>query len=321
MNRNTGIQQVHPLVLAETSYILNWQRWKELWATDLPAEFRQSLLHFGFQVQVDSPEEHRERICFYCDVADGHLRNSGKILRREGDDQDYLSTHFGKDIFSWEEVRRTVAHKAFQVLSHNFFRDVRGDGKNSRFPSWARDVVVPEVLEKVLWFFHQGLNRPIENFYESPDGKSIHARTAREFILNLCSFAWQFDFFEKQEEVQDREIKNRLRQVWPQLIEILAGFSELHRLLSNKYELDAPCLKKLEELALNPTLSLPSLSDWGIEKRQPTTLEEAWLGGSPAARVLLLLQIRQTERDRIGKVRDLEIAHRETGEALKEAQT
>lgn len=317
MSGNTDTQRIHPLVATEISYIPNWQRWKELWDTDLPAEFRHSLLHFGFGVQVDSSEEHQDRICFYCDVANGHLAYSG-ILKREGEEQHYFSTPFGSNEISLEKVRQTVAHKAFQVLSYNFFRDTNN---NSRFPSWARDVVVPEVLEKVLWFFHRGTSRPIENCYESPDGKDIHARTAREFILNLCRFAWEFNSFGKDEEEQGKEIQNRLRQVWPRLIEILSGFGELNRLLAREYKLDAPCLAKLEELALNQTLSLPSLSDRGVDKRQPATLEEAYLGGSSAARVLLLLQIKQFERDRIGEIRDLEIARREAEEALQGLQT
>lgn len=56
----------------EVPYIRNWREWRALWDANPLSEFRHSLLHFGFGVRLEAPEERFERICFYLERADGY---------------------------------------------------------------------------------------------------------------------------------------------------------------------------------------------------------------------------------------------------------
>ncbi len=99
---------------------------------------------------------------------------------------------------------------------------------------------------------------------------------------------------------------------------LLCRLGRLDLLLDmEKYELDKSCLQRLEELATSFDLYLPSNTSWMNERRIPRTIEEACLGDSQAAQVLLILRVKQAEKERFNKIRELNERRREAEEALK----
>lgn len=316
MAEKVSNQIVHPLLLGEISYIHKWKEWRKLWEATPLAEFRHSLLHFGFGVLTEYPEEWVERTCLYLEVADGH-KDPWNFKKSEERDDYNFHTALSDQRMTLAGVRQTIARKAFTVVSQNFF-------KNSaklvhEKPSWVDAVVIPEVLEKVLWFFRLSDRGRISNL-GLEDGEDIYSKTARRFLLDLCEFSWRFDYFGNLGNYRIEEY-GRIREIFrsyrSRLIEVLYGLGRLDRLLRFGCELDELCLTKLEELATSRVVSFPSASSYSSEHRRPKTLEEACFGLSPAAEVLILLRIREKEKQRFSQIRELREKRESAEEALK----
>lgn len=308
---------VHPLMEKEISFIGSWREWKELWGKTTQADILHSLLHFGFAVPVDGEEEWVDRILLYLNIADDH-ESYGFVKGPIQEDRIHQQILVGGEkIESFSQLRSVLSHKAFQMLCQNFLKDTK-DGRYEDVPSWVATIADPGVLEKILWFFrldHEG-NFINLRLYRSEDH---HSAIAKEFIRGLCKFAWTCENsgLWGREGIRE-ETKEILRKNRPNMIMLLCGLGRLDLLLDiEKYELDKSCLQRLEELATSFDLYLPSNTSWMNERRIPRTIEEACLGDSQAAQVLLILRVKQAEKERFNKIRELNERRREAEEALK----
>lgn len=80
-------------------------------------------------------------------------------------------------------------------------------------------------------------------------------------------------------------------------------------------DLDLACVLTLERLAMEDTYHLPQLNGWwGSEIRAPRSLEEAWLGGSQAAKVFILLRERIKIAEETRHLQELAVKEREVRE-------
>jgi hypothetical protein len=70
-------------------------------------------------------------------------------------------------------------------------------------------------------------------------------------------------------------------------------------------------MKKIEELALGSKVYLPDIMNLFDGHRKPQAIEEACLGGSQAARVLIILRTLKKEEERFDNMRDLEKKRRD----------
>lgn len=306
---------VHPLMAGEISCINSWKKWKELWQGTEYAELRHSLLHFGFAVQADSTDEVIERVCLYLDIADGwkYSRN----FKKGEEDYSYLfGTVFGSEVNNLPEFRRFLAQKAFQSLCQNFFKNTAA--KDYYVPSWARMATEHQVLEKILWFFR--LNEDVVDIpnLDPFDSTDHNMEIATKFIRDLCEFAWTCENNRWGRGEVYEEMKDELRKARPEMIRLLSGIGALDVLLNTgEYQLDKSCVKQLENIAMAYDRWLPSATSWSNEHRKPRTLEEACFGNSQAARVLLILRVKQAEQKRFDAIRELEEQRREAEKKIE----
>lgn len=308
MDGNEGTQEVHPLLRGEISYIKDWTEWKELWESTKYAELRHSLLHFGFGVSCSWAQDEIERVCMYLEIAD---RYGSSWEFQKGERTEFSRrTAFGGTVWHPEELRRILAEKAFHVLCQNFFKNT--ESFVYRAPSWVQLATDPLVLEKLFWYFRLDEYGRVHNLPNSDDDH--HIEIAREFAYSLCTFLWFCEDIVDGRYYGDT-VYSGVKRTPPgtrlNIITLLFGLRRLNVLLDEKYELDDSCMKRLEELALGYDLFMPNIDSYGDKLRKPTTIQEALLGKSKVAEILLILRAKQTEKKRLDEIRALNMQRRE----------
>lgn len=312
--QKNGESGKHVLLEKDLTYIKDWEGWKELWEGESQAEYLNSLLFFGFDISANENEA-VERLCLYLEIADGTGRSSNFVKENEEGEDEYFRLRFlnpcktfiqreyENGIKTKAEFREMLAKKAFQVLCLKFFKNTSKEGY---LPSWHKELLDPDVLAKLFWFFRS------ENQWRWLDDH--HLKIVNNFGYDFCLFVWnhangKYRFgFNYPREI-DEETIALFRSVCPDVITVLARLHKLDFLMSrDRYEeVDENCLDRLKKLSLNNVLCLPKIdSSWGNEHRKPKDIKEACLGGSQAARVLTILQIQQKEKAKFNEIQKLE---------------
>jgi len=201
------------------------------------------------------------------------------------------------------EGRKSIAKKAFSVLCLKFFRS----NERNREPLWWWMLGDEVLFQKILWFLRLrsgGFNR-LCNHSCICDSSSDHQQGIfRNFLREFSRLGWDFRCPESRKR-QDEKIKDLMKQrlvaARPKLIYVLRELGELSWLNSKDLELDVDSIRKLTEMALGDSLLLPpeKVSDSFNSLREPKNLREAALGGSVAAEIVLLHQIKERERKHI----------------------
>lgn len=309
----------HPLVGKEVTHIQSWGQWKECWEKESCTEILHSLLHFGFGVSADWNEV-IERLCLYLEIADnGDERSSAFSGKDDRQFQTYRA--FGSEVNTKAGLREVLTQKAFQALCQNFFKNTAE--QSYHFPSWVEMVIIPQVLSKLFWFFRLDYRGDVLNIRLSKDSEH-QKKIARDFAYDLCLFVWDCGnrgAYPNYREITE-DVRTAFRKARLDVITLLAGLGELGLLLKgDRYEeIDKVCLKKLENLSFDYELWLPDANEFHGDHRKPRTIEEACLGKSQAARVLLVLRTLLAEKERFDKIRELEKQRREAEEELKRAR-
>lgn len=202
--------------------------------------------------------------------------------------------------------RKIIAEKAFSVLCLRFFRG----NEEHEGPLWLWMLKHEVLFQKVLWFLRKadGFNYLYNCSYIRCNSDDHQYRIFRNFMKEFSRLGWEFRCPEfgrlwgRWNEKTENLVKQRLIAARPQLIDVLCELGELNWLDGKDVELDAKSLKKLTEMALGNNLFLPpeKVSDSSCSLRKPKSLKEAVLGGSVAAQIVLLHQIKENERKRIG---------------------
>lgn len=302
---------VHPLENKKINYLSGWPQWKEKWDKETQVEILHSLLHFGFEVDLEGSEEFIDRICLYFDIADRRFDFS---LHGTPNDTYHYLKRFDRDIHDTDNFRQVLGQKAFQMLCQNVFKNT--EKHDYYVPSWMRLATHPEIFPKILWFFCLDKDGRLLNLRSSDEHNT---EIAREFIQRFCVFAWECDEppFDSSRDLSD-ETREIFQQAKPAIIEILFGLHELDILLENhRYQrIDKKCLKKIEDLALRFELWLPQVRRGDPLTRKAKTIKEACLGHSQAAQVLLSLQTMQEEQSRLDLLSEAEEQRREAEEKI-----
>lgn len=282
---NDSVEKKHPLLGFKPitfDYFDDWLlRWNN---TDYLAE-KLGLLHYLTMENCWWEDQFLVHLLLV--FADGYNEESNFIVRR-GFDQD-----------SGAKSRKSIAEKAFAVLCLKFFK---GNVRNER-PSWCWMLENEVLFKKVLWFLRPNDRGRLHNYRCNMSGTSDHQQeTFRVFLTEFAKLGWDWSGFERRMDVRfDESIIKRLVASRPQLIDVLYELDKLDWL--NGQELDEPSLKKLKEMALCSELSLPEIDVFRSRSyRKPATLEEAALGGSVAAEVILLHGVKEKERKRIDAI-------------------
>lgn len=219
------------------------------------------------------------------------------------------------------ESRKSIAKKAFSVLSLKFFQSERNEE-----PLWWWGLEHEVLFQKVLWFLRPrlgGLNR-LYNCSCICDSSSDHQQGIfRNFLREFSRLGWNFRCPESRQRWDEKtraSVEQRLVAARPQFIDVLRELGELNWLNGKDLELDAKSVKKLTEMALGDSLFLPleKISDSFSSLRKPKNLEEAVLGGSIAAQIVLLHQIKEDKRRRISVLYEASVRQRQNQQRVAE---
>ena len=204
----------HPLMKFEPELPNNWHDWAAEWkAAGNSHALRYGLLRSGF---TSSPacnhmNHSGDRIEFYLDLADGWYNGF------ESATDDPITSN-----------RKQLSWLALSELSQHLFRNT---APADRVPSWADQLDLHGVLEKLLWFF-RAEGRPLWVTNLGPGNSALPNQALPRFLKEFVEWVWKS--------------KPSRR---PQLINILAGTNRLNILLDTHFWLDAACLKTLQQLA------------------------------------------------------------------------
>lgn len=235
-----------------------------------------------------------EGVSFVLEIADGYSGiNFSKPEERDSGEKIYRD-------------RKAIAQKAFQVLCLKFFR---GGTENHPLPHWWWMLKDEALFQKVLWFLRPRERYQPRNYRFQDQEDLVHPHNLfAKFLDEFPKLGWEFASLHHRYEDcwPDEDTRARMVATRPQFIEIIVEMRRLSWLSAQ--ELDDASINKLTELALGEKLSLPPKLDGGMEDtyRKSETLEEACLGGSVAAKMLLLYRVAQKERKRLAALYEVE---------------
>lgn len=310
---------VHDLFSRPVKPIGNWKEWLERWQLAVTLEEMESLLHWGFKAPFegygyhDTKHTEVDRLRFYFTIADGWKDNN---LLRRGSRLGESVYEVGRDDCgnmchkTESELRQRVAGKAFDMLCHNFFKLERHHGRHGFEGDWERVVTAPALFPVIQNFFRAqeaqfGHDVEIRNL-PSRDSKSL----VIDFLIALAHFVWGWErhelpTFGTKEQKTEAELYNmttqdRLDASKPWLVEVLSKLIRLDVIKRWEWQLDAPCLEKLREIAMRAELKQhyhPVAKDRLVE-----SLDEACYAGSREAWFLKELELKRRERDRLKRI-------------------
>ena len=291
-------QKVEGLVSAESKHPLlgfvpatfnSFEEWLAGWNGNTYLDRKLGLLH---SLTTEGGWWNKpELVSFLLEVADGYCSDCNFIVSSEKEGYCNNGSINAKN-------RQAIAEKAFGVLCMKFFKG----GAEYEIASWWWMLKNESLFQKTLWFlrpqkvFDKRLYN-CEHIHSIPLGH--HQEVFRIFLRRFARLGWNFRSIRERHWDEEIEglISGRLVASRPQFIDILHELNDLTWL--NGQELDPASLSKLTEMALSEEYDLPSPDVDSPGYRKPINLQEAVLGGSIAAQVVLLYRIRNREQLRI----------------------
>lgn len=307
---NKGKEEVviKPLTALQPKPIWNWNEWLVRWqlAWDRQDfETLESLLHNGFGGNVsfnqsgyyEKKYDHIDRLIAYFTLAEGWA--DYYLLKSPTEEEGWH--RFGYDqngnqaSKSTSDLRKQLAHKAFDMLCQNFFKEEKYRHEESEIYFW-RMVFSERLLPIIQNFFRTekasiGDRIEIRNLHPPRfENRSHNEQLAVDFLLKIAELIW------KQEKL------SRLDEAKPWLVEILVQLDKLDVLRQWMFKLDQPCLDKLREIAMRSKLRK---YDHHVEEdRLVATFDEARYVGSKAAWFLEEYRLKKKEDERLQEIRE-----------------
>lgn len=336
---------IHNLFSREIRPFHNWKEWLDRWQAAVCIEEMLGLLLVGFNVSLENhvygekKYDLIDRLIFYFTIADGWdnhylLEVPGEEKRKYGFgcDKDGYVTEKGQS-----ELRQVLAQKAFNTLCLNFFKanlkkcDMTEREKNQSKYFWETVIFSEQLFPVIQNFFRAEKEecgndfriRNLSNGSYRLEHQSHNEQQTLNFLLDMATFIWEWREREvyshsshKDDEIKwNVEMRSRVDESKPWMIELLAGFNKLGLLRKWILELDNECLAKLKEIALRNKLSR-HLYPVG-EDRLVATIDEACYAGSEAAWFLKEHEIKTKENNRLEKIRTAEQAIEKADRELK----
>jgi hypothetical protein len=351
--------KIAPIMLRNrmVDIVRNWHELLKHWNEAKTCKQMQALLLEGFDVPLghraySEPDyDQNDRHEFYFGIADGWT-DCSLLFDALAADNGWRCTINGVER-TQREIRQMVAETAFKQLCQNFFKKwaeaPMRDDRHRLKPEWTNVVASEQLLPVIMnffrpeteLFFQSGRQVVIVNLNRHNDRRHPLEKHARDFLLRLKQFLWEWE----EEEIESwtkapdatRQKNTTMRaridaaKVW--MVEVLVGLDKLDRLWevcgprrNDFIELDTACLAKLEEIAFRA--SLREFEHPVRKERQVTTLEEAYLTGSTAARFLVEYALKKREWERVDAIRQAELAQedaewkeQERLEAIRKAES
>jgi len=272
----------HPLMEFFPGYFRSFDEWLGRWRETTILSEKLGLLHGIIENYLW--EFSPELVCFLFDHADGYGSN--------------LNFKDGPESYKTAKNRQTIAIKAFTVLCLKFFKS---PADSSKPPLWWKAVKDDILFQKVFWFLEVKDKRNC--CFRSDDIPARHRETFEAFLDAFARLGWRYKglFYRYEDRSVPVEVERRIIAARPRFIEILDKIRALNWLNGREIELDKASIKKLTEIAMSENYFFPpsSVQDSDRTLRKPESLEEAALGGSMAAQIVVLNRICQEEVRRI----------------------
>ncbi len=312
VERSAPLPISNPFPVSEFRPIRNWHEWLKLWGAAETIQQMVGLLHCGFDVSI-YPHKHGEpaylpsdRIVFYLDVADGW--NSMHYHGSDGPKFDMGTDTNGNAIFrSSGELKLLVAQKAYDILCAEFF-SLRWNRirMHSRIYGGLEEVFASDRLStRLLDFFRiekaSGPYVKIHNYRGHRAHQEHSDKIVLDFLTAVAKLAWE-------ENGGSRSPARQLKcdQMRPWSIEVLDCLGELESLRDKLTTMGDVSVAKLREVAMRARFYRMG------EQTPVSSIPEAVLAGSTAARLLTERDVLIAEKARLAS---LEAAHRTRQEA------
>jgi len=329
--------QFHNLFSRKIRPIHSWHEWLQRWQVAVTLEEMSGLLHVGLDVPENRyPNETQysyfDQVTFYLTIADGWA-DRYPFLVAEGD-TDYI---IGRDKYgnviqkTSSELRQQLARKAFDVLCTNFFKLEEHKERNGSVANWIDEIISGQILLSLQEFFRSeksqlGNRIRIRNLSERAENRSHGEQQVVDFFIVLAKSVWEW----KEEDVpswrdaaekngiarRNDEMRSRLLNAKPWLVEILSQVDQLDILEKWLLKLDRACLVKLEEIALRGELR--RFDHPVSEDRRVASTDEACFLGSKAAWLIKKIELAIREFGRLNAIVEEERRVAEAHQHLRE---
>lgn len=286
----------HPLTNKGIESFGTWEMWRSAWEKTNDPKQLLGLLQFGFNTLVRDKKEAIDRVCWYLDMADGH--NSADNFGVRGAQTEQYEQPSLEQLSS-RQRKRLLSGKAFDILCTKFFKN--RNSLNER-PSWFRLVSEQQVFLRMLWFFRPDEeNRCIINLSEVGYGyeTSHHLSVAQEFAGMFCEFVLELSHFRNSLDDFNESNRQVFEDARPAIIRLLVGLSREDILLKHDFPFNTIALNELHRIVFLQKFW------YGRSQQKPQTVAEAFYLGSRAAKVHILLEIRERERVRFEEIEEL----------------
>lgn len=291
-----GTKQDHPLMQFVPTVLDSFEAWFEVWQKTERLDEKLGLLHALTAERSWWPRQ--ELVFTLLDTADGFNDRSNFKSDCPGN---WESDHAA-------EKRWAIAKKAFTILCQRFFRD--GRDRHGE-PAWWWMLEHEVLFCKVLWFLRkkESFTWMVNPVRESMETDLEHPGAVyRNFVSRFAKLAWDFTWPQncrRWDDKTDEIVQRWLVAARPQLLIVLDELRELSWLGNRDLILDKLTIGLLTEMALNVDCNLPD----GYHK--PERLGEAVLGGSVAAKIVVLEKFKERERRRFKAKRKAQQEKRE----------
>lgn len=268
-------QIVHPLMKEHLTDFDSFEAWKSRWdSTNFIAE-KLGLLH-GLVAVPKGCGLSKEAASFLLEIADGYR----------------CAANFGEHSYQgYGGKLQVIAQKAMAVLCAKFFSQ----------GFWCDILENEKLFGKVLWFLRDDrIGYPYN--YRRDDGvlAENQQKAFEEFLLDFAKLGWEYgNAVNRYRKLYCEDMNRRMTATRPDFINILYNMGKLGWL--NRVELDRASIAHLTKLAMGQSYSFPpsDVAHCGSDFRKPKNLQEAVLGGSMPAQVVILYRVRHREAVRL----------------------
>ncbi len=190
------VVSVHPLRDCLEQYSRTWSEWKNEWASARTYDHKHILIRRGFYMEA-SDDEGVERLLLYFKMADGHRTGEGLDCKpnpfwREEEPYPVESEPRTGGKWTADELKRALAHQAYQELVYHFFRSREDHFHHSdtfTYP-WLKWLKHREVMAALLHFFRLK-DGELPNYDQRDDESKKKRASVEEALVDICGARWQ----------------------------------------------------------------------------------------------------------------------------------
>lgn len=290
-------QEAHRLTRKMCGNITSWKEWQECFESANKLPILMGLLHCAPDIGWSTKEELVAMYCDLLELADGYSANERKTFLNKGEKR-----HTGDWADVQARMRGEVAEKAFWALSQSLFKDDKRASPDNK--PWMYAVLIPEIYEKLLWFFDDserrgGLGASNAVIRSHRRDENHPAKVTADFLRSFLQYAWDVHIGDHHGE-ERKERQAMLLNSRSRLLKIFYNSENLDWFLGIGIhrKLDTASMKQLKELILWADGKYDTKQNAPVRVSRYTTMNEAVYNKAQDASTYVTLSILQREDGR-----------------------